>query len=120
MLDCKELVTHVYRKYDPATRQNLLVSEVIKNVSWFRTQQSSINNTTVDVKDIIKVRIPLENRENIPEIKKGDIMIHGIVNIENLSAGQIRDKYSDSFTVGSVTYNLNSLPYSRHIRCDGS
>lgn len=120
MLDCKELVTHVYKKYDSTTRQNLLVSEVIKNVSWFRTQQSSINNTNVEANDIIKVRIPLENRDNIPEIKKGDIMIHGMATIESLSYGQIREEYPDSFTVATVTYNLNSLPYSRHIRCDGS
>ena len=120
MLDCKELVTHVYKKYDSTTRQNILVSEIIKNASWFRTQQSSINNTTVEAKDIIKVRISLESIENIPEINKGDIMIRGKADIDNLSYGQIREEYPDSFTVGTVTYNLNSLPYSRHIRCEGN
>ena len=61
MLDCKELVTHVYKKYDSTTRQNILVSEIIKNASWFRTQQSSINNTTVEAKDIINISLSADH-----------------------------------------------------------
>ena len=120
MLDCTELVTHIKRVYDSTTRQDKLYVETIENVSWFREEKSVLADRQVTASDLVKVRIPLHGRKAEPKIEKGDILIHGSANIENMSIGQIRKKYPDSMEVMSVTYNRNRTPYSQHIRCSGS
>jgi hypothetical protein len=120
MLDCTELVTHIKKVYDASTRQDKLQISTIDNVSWFREEKSTLADRQVTASDLISVRIPLQGRKTEPVIEKGDILIHGSASVENISIGQIREKYPDSMEVMSVTYNRNRTPYSQHIRCSGS
>lgn len=120
MLDCKETITHVKKVFDSETKQYNLESSIIENCSWFNSQMNSFSDKQVLSGDVVKVRIPLMNRKQIPNIEKGDILIHGEADIKGLSIGSIRAKYIDSMEVSSLNYNLNSRTYSRHIRCSGS
>ena len=120
MLDAGKTITHVFRRYDPDTRQNVLVSEMLTG-SWFREEKTGVSDQTVTVTDIVKVRIPVKKGNDIPAITTGDLMILGAVNISDLSIGDIRKRFPESFQVQSVTLNLQSLTgYSDHIRCSGS
>lgn len=120
MLDCNDTLTHVIKEYDKQTRQYTYKSEVIENCSWFNSQMNSFSDKQVLSGDVVKVRIPLMDRKQIPKIEKGDILIFGVVDISGLTIGEIRNKYPNSMEVSSLNYNLNSRPYSRHIRCSGS
>ncbi|WP_040463270.1 DUF6751 family protein [Amedibacillus dolichus] len=119
MLDCTELVTHCHKVYDANTRQNKIVTALIENVSWFREERCVQSDKQVSTTDIVKVRIPLIKRDDVPQIAKGDILIHGKAEIEGLTLGELRNEYPDSMEVQSVTYNTHSNSYSRHIRCSG-
>lgn len=120
MLDASDTITHVFKELNKETRQYDWHSEVIDGCSWFREEKNAMEDKSFIVQDIIHVRIPLFNREKIPAIRLGDILIRGEADIRYLSAGKIRESYPDSFTVSSCTYNLKSTAYSRHIRCSGT
>lgn len=120
MLDADKTLTHVSFEYDPATRTNKMVFEEIQNCSWFRTQKRSYSNGAWMKADEFKIRIPTFGYTDIPTIEKGDILVLGIVEKANIkSVGDLKNKYPDSCEVIDITYNLNSLPYSQHIRITG-
>lgn len=121
MLDANKVITHVKKAYDPISRANTYTTETIDGVSWFRTQAQSVTNGVVQFADVIKVRIPTNGRTEMPNIKKGDLLIFGAVDVQGLDTiAKIRNKYQNSCEVQSVTYNLDSAPYSQHIRITGA
>ena len=121
MLDANKTVTHVQNIYDPLTRTNTYTANVIDGVSWFRTQAQSTTNGVVQFADVIKVRIPTNGRSELPNNKKGDLLIFGTVDIQGLDTiAKMRNEYPNSCEVQSVTYNLDSAPYSQHIRITGA
>ena len=120
MLGCNEMITHIKKVYDPLTRQDRLQEQGQLRGSWFREEKSTISDKHVVAGDLVKVRIPI-NDCCIPEIEKGDILVHATVyDISTMSIGEVRELYADSMEVQSVTYNLNCSTYSRHVRCSGS
>lgn len=120
MLGCNEVITHIKKVYDPLTRQERLKEQGQLKGSWFHEEKNTISNKHAVADDLVKVRIPISEC-CIPEIKKGDILVHGMVyDISAMSIGEVRKLYPDSMEVQSVTYNLKCSAYSRHVRCSGS
>lgn len=119
MLDCNKTLTHVSRVYNPLTRQYDMKSSTIDNCSWFRVAKSSESDSVTLSQTSVRVRIQLQGRKEIPDIKLGDILINGTVDITGLTEGQLRNKYNDSIKVKECVYNQNSNPYSNHIKVMG-
>lgn len=118
MLDCNKTLTHVMRIYDGVNRTYNLEKEVIKNCSWFQTLKSDRNDSTAKKSEVTMIRIPLEGRNSLPNIKLQDIMIFGNVEVDGMSEAEILEKYN-CCKVKNVTYNTNSSPYSQHIKIEG-
>lgn len=117
MLDCDKTLTHVSFEYDPETRSKKMVFETLKNCSWFKTEKKTYSNGAWMKSDSVKVRVQLYEYTDIPKIEKGDILILGTIDQSGIkSVADIREKYPNSCEVTDFTYNLNSLPYSQHIR----
>lgn len=118
MLDCNKTLTHVFKKYNEETRQYDLYHEVLECCSWFKSNNQSFSKGIYHDNGSVRVRIPLALQTKKPLISKGDILILGNVDVQGMSEGTIRNKYSDSFEVAKVTYNENSRPYSMHIKVE--
>ena len=119
MLDCNEVLTLVSFELDKSTRSNKHVLKHVKNASWKAVSQWSEQDKKLVSHDVINVRIHVGYGEPV-KISKGDILIRGIVNnVDGMTTGQILATY-EAMTVQVVSYNLNSHPYSRHIRVKGT
>ena len=120
MLDANKTLTHVSFEYDPETRSKKMVFETLKNCSWFKTEKKTYSNGAWMKSDEFKIRIQLYGYTDIPKIEKGDILILGTIDQSGIkSVADLRKKYPNSCEVTDFTYNLNSLPYSQHIRITG-
>lgn len=120
MLDANKTLTHVSFEYDPETRSKKMVFETLKNCSWFKTEKKTYSNGAWMKSDEFKIRIQLYGYTDIPKIEKGDILILGTIDQSGIkSVADLRKKYPNSCEVTDFTYNLNSLPYSQHIRVTG-
>lgn len=120
MLDADKTLTHVSFKYDQETRSEKMVFETLKNCSWFVNKKKTYSNCAWMKSDEFKIRVQVYGYTDIPKIKKGDILILGEIKQSGIkSVADLREKYHDSCEVTDFTYNLNSLPYSQHIRITG-
>lgn len=120
MLDCDEKLTLVSFRLDTQSRRNLHVITHIEEASWNLTSQWSEQDKKLVSNDIVKVRIPIKDTSHMLQIKKGDILIRGhITSLEGMSTGQILNQY-EAITIQSISYNVKTQPYSRHIRVSGS
>lgn len=120
MLDGNKTITHVLFVYDSKTRSKKMAFETLKNCSWFVNKKKTYSNGAWMKSDVFNIRIPLYGYQDIPKIEKGDILIFGEIEKEGIeSVSDLRKKYPESCEVVDFTYNLNSLPYSQHIRING-
>lgn len=120
MLDANKMLTHVSFEYDAETRSKKMVFETFKNCSWFVNKKKTYSNGAWMKSDEFKIRIQVYGYTDVPKIEKGDILILGIIDQSGIkSIADLRKKYPDSCEVIDLTYNLNSLPYSQHIRITG-
>lgn len=120
MLDANKTLTHVSFVLDPETRSNKMQFETLKNCSWFKTEKKTYSNGAWMKANVVNIRIPVYGYTDIPTIEKGDILILGSIDQEGITTVKdLREKYPDSCEVIDLTYNLNSLPYSQHIRITG-
>ena len=120
MIDCNNTVTHARWVVDEEKRDKVLVSELIKNCSWNHVYGTRDGEKEDTEDDSFTVRIEVNVANDIPDIKKHDILILGEADIQGMTSAQLQRKYPESFEVQTVKYNLNSVGgYSNHIRIQG-
>lgn len=78
MLACTETVTLVQRKYDKATDTDSYICTRIEGVSWFGKLIATPENQGLTGAVKVTVRIPEDKMPGIV-IKRGDFIVHGIV-----------------------------------------
>lgn len=117
MLDCYHTLTHVSYRYDPDTRQNVMVKELLHNCGWSYTASRAMNNKQAVPADSIIAYIT-SDRE-LPVIKKGDLLILGDVPVDNMTSANLKDRY-ETMEVQTIRKITDSkLAHGNYVRVVG-
>lgn len=117
MLDCYHTLTHVSYRYDPDTRQNVMVKELLHNCGWSYTTSSSVGNRQSMPADNVVAYITFDDEEL--DIRKGDLLILGDVPIDNMTSSKLKDKY-DVMEVQTIRKYIDSrFAHGNYVRAVG-
>ena len=123
-------------QHDITTDSEVYTGTVISGVSWFETLKSNVGSSGLESAKVLTVRIPVtanfsgksfadfiayktSDPSKFFTLRAGDIIVKGAVQTSGLRPADLKNAYSDMFTIVSVTDDTEA-PNAPHWKVVGA